>query len=57
MSLDDARAKAGILRVEYSEIAIKPMFDAFSAGARRRVHGTSPDAAEENFRRAFAAPC
>ena len=50
ISLEDARAMAGIVGVRYDEIPIEPMFEAFRACARRRVRRASPpDAAEENI--------
>jgi NAD+ synthetase len=49
ISLDDAREMADILRVEYSEIAIEPMFAAFRAALAGEFKGLPPDAAEENI--------
>jgi NAD+ synthase (glutamine-hydrolysing) len=49
ISLDDAREMAGILRVEYSELAIEPMFAAFRAALADEFKGLPPDAAEENI--------
>jgi len=49
ISLDDAREMAQILRVEYSEIAIEPMFAAFRTALADEFKGMPPDAAEENI--------
>ena len=49
ISLDDAREMAAILRVEYSEIAIEPMFAAFRTALADEFKGLPPDAAEENI--------
>jgi NAD+ synthetase len=49
ISLDDAREMAQILRVEYSEIAIEPMFAAFRTALAGEFKGMPPDAAEENI--------
>ena len=49
ISLDDAREMATILRVEYSEIGIEPMFAAFRAALAGEFKGMPPDAAEENI--------
>ena len=49
ISLDDAREMAKILRVEYSEIAIEPMFAAFRAALAEEFKGLPPNAAEENI--------
>ena len=49
ISLEDAREMAEILRVEYSEIAIEPMFAEFRAALAGEFKGLPPDAAEENI--------
>jgi len=49
MSRDDARAEAEALGVRYSEIAIKPMFDAFSAALAVQFAGLPADTTEENL--------
>jgi len=49
ISLEDAREMAQILRVEYSEIAIEPMFAEFRAALAGEFKGMPPDAAEENI--------
>jgi NAD+ synthetase len=49
ISLDDAREMAAILRVEYSEIGIEPMFAAFRSSLAGEFKGLPPDAAEENI--------
>jgi NAD+ synthase (glutamine-hydrolysing) len=49
MSRDDARAEAEALGVRYSEIAIKPMFDAFSAALAAQFAGLAADTTEENL--------
>ena len=40
---------ASIVRVEYSEIRIEPMFEAFRAALADEFKGLPPDAAEENI--------
>ncbi len=49
MSRDDACAEAEALGVRYSEIAIKPMFDAFSAALAPQFQGLAADTTEENL--------
>ena len=49
ISLDDAREMANMLRVEYSEIGIEPMFAAFRAALAAEFKNLPPDAAEENI--------
>jgi len=49
ISLEDAREMALIVRVEYSEIRIEPMFEAFRAALADEFKGLPPDAAEENI--------
>ena len=49
ISLEDAREMAAIVRVEYSEIRIEPMFEAFRAALADEFKGLPPDAAEENI--------
>jgi NAD+ synthase (glutamine-hydrolysing) len=49
MSLDDARAEAEALKVRYSEIAIKPIFDAFLAALAGEFKGLAADITEENL--------
>ncbi|MEO7728734.1 MAG: NAD+ synthase [Burkholderiales bacterium] len=49
MSRDDACAEANALGVRYSEIAIKPMFDAFAAALAPQFKGLPPDTTEENL--------
>ena len=49
MSREDACAEAQALGVRYSEIAIKPMFDAFSAALAPQFKGLAPDTTEENL--------
>jgi NAD+ synthetase len=49
ISLEDAREMAEILHVEYSEIAIEPMFAAFRAALSAEFNGLPTDAAEENI--------
>jgi NAD+ synthetase len=49
ISLEDAREMAEILHVEYSEIAIEPMFAAFRAALSAEFKGLPTDAAEENI--------
>ncbi|MBI4190768.1 MAG: NAD+ synthase [Betaproteobacteria bacterium] len=49
ISREDARAQAGTLGVRYSEIAIKPMFDAFLAALAGEFKGLPADATEENI--------
>ena len=49
ISLEDARAMAGILGVRYDEIPIEPVFSAFLAALAVEFRGLAPDAAEENI--------
>jgi NAD+ synthase (glutamine-hydrolysing) len=49
ISLEDARAMAGIVGVSYTEIPIEPMFAAFGAALAGEFRGLAPDAAEENI--------
>ena len=49
MSREDACAEAQALGVRYSEIAIKPMFDAFMAALAPQFKGLPPDTTEENL--------
>ncbi|MBK7793095.1 MAG: NAD+ synthase [Betaproteobacteria bacterium] len=49
ISLEDARAMAGILGVRYDEIPIGPMFDAFESSLAGEFAGHPVDATEENI--------
>jgi NAD+ synthetase len=49
MSLEDARAIVRNLGVRYSEIAIRPVFDAFLAALAPEFKGLAFDTAEENL--------
>jgi NAD+ synthetase len=49
MSRDDALAEAEALKVRYSEIAIKPIFDAFRAALAAEFKGLPEDTTEENL--------
>jgi len=49
MSLEDARAMAGILGVRYDEIPIDGVFDAFRAALVDEFKGLPDDATEENI--------
>ena len=49
MSRDDAKAEAEALGVRYSEIAIKPMVDAFATALAGQFAGLAPDTTEENL--------
>ncbi len=49
MSLEDAREMAKIHGVQYDEIAIKPMFDAFRVALAPAFAGRAEDATEENL--------
>lgn len=49
MSREDARAEAEALGVRYTEIAIKPMFDAFKAALAEEFKGLPEDTTEENL--------
>ena len=49
MSRDDAQAEAEALKVRYSEIAIKPIFDAFRTALAAEFKGLPEDTTEENL--------
>jgi NAD+ synthetase len=49
ISLEDARAMAGIVGVRYDEISIEPMFDAFLTSLSGEFAGLARDATEENI--------
>ena len=49
MSLEDARTEADALKVRYTEIPIKPMFDAFLKALSGEFKGLATDATEENL--------
>ena len=49
ISLEDARAMAGIVGVRYTELPIEPMFAAFGAALAGEFRDLAPDAAEENI--------
>ena len=49
MSREDARAEAEALKVRYTEIAIKPMFDSFLQALAGEFKGLAVDATEENL--------
>ena len=49
MSREDARTEAEALGVRYTEIAIKPIYDAFLAGLSEEFKGLPPDTTEENL--------
>jgi NAD+ synthetase len=49
ISLEDARAMAGLLGVRYDEIPIEPMFAAFLGALEEEFRGLAPDATEENI--------
>jgi len=49
MSREDARAEAVALGVRYTEIAIKPIFDAFMSALSGEFAGLAPDTTEENL--------
>ncbi len=49
MSLEDAKAMAGILGVRYDEIAIDHVFDAFQRALAEEFKGLPQDATEENI--------
>jgi len=49
MSLEDARAEAETLGVNYREISIEPVFDGFLACLRDEFAGTGADTTEENI--------
>jgi NAD+ synthetase len=49
MSCEDARAQAQTMGVHYSEIAIRPVFDAFRAALAGEFRGLPEDVTEENL--------
>ncbi len=49
MSREDAQAEADALGVRYTEIAIKPVFDAFSKALAQEFKGLPEDTTEENL--------
>ena len=49
MSREDARAEAEALKVRYTEIAIRPIFDAFRAALASEFKGLPEDTTEENL--------
>jgi NAD+ synthetase len=49
MSIEDSREMVAILGVQYTEIAIKPVFDAFRAQLAPSFAGRAQDTAEENL--------
>ena len=49
MSREDACAEADALKVRYSEIAIRPMYDAFMAALAPQFDGLPADTTEENL--------
>lgn len=49
MSREDAAAEAKLLGVDYSEIPIAPMYQAFMQGLQHEFAGTAPDLAEQNL--------
>jgi len=49
MSLEDARAEADALKVRYTEIPIKPIFDTFLKTLSGEFKGLAADATEENL--------
>jgi len=49
MSREDARAEAEALGVRYTEIAIRPIFDAFRAALAAEFKGLPEDTTEENL--------
>jgi NAD+ synthetase len=49
MSVEDALAEAKALDVRYTEIPIKPIFDAFLKSLAREFKGLAADATEENL--------
>lgn len=49
ISVEDAREMVKILGVKYSEIAIKPMFEAFKAALADNFKGRAEDTTEENL--------
>lgn len=49
MSVEDAKAMATGLGVKYTEVAIKPMFEAYRAALQPMFDGLAEDATEENI--------
>ncbi|MBV6415792.1 MAG: Glutamine-dependent NAD(+) synthetase [Steroidobacteraceae bacterium] len=49
MSLEDAKAQAGLLGVKYSLLPIEPIFEATLATLEHEFAGRKPDATEENI--------
>jgi len=49
MSVEDARAEVAALKIRYSEIAIKPIFDVFLAALSEEFKGVPADVTEENL--------
>ncbi len=49
ISLDDSREMANIHGIKYSEIAITPMFSAFTTALDKAFQGKKPDTTEENI--------
>ena len=49
MSVDDSREMVKTLGVRYSELAIRPVFDAFLETLAPELAGTKPDTTEENL--------
>ena len=49
ISREDARVQAEALKVRYTEIAIKPVFDAFLAALAEEFRGLPQDTTEENL--------
>jgi NAD+ synthetase len=49
MSQEDARAEAAVFGVRYTEIPIKPIFDAFQKALAAEFKGLPEDATEENL--------
>jgi NAD+ synthetase len=49
MSIEDARAEAQALGVSYSEIPIRPIYDAFVKALAQEFKGKAADATEENL--------
>jgi NAD+ synthase/NAD+ synthase (glutamine-hydrolysing) len=49
MSVEDAREMAGLLGIAYTEIAIRPVFDAFRAQLAPAFVGKPEDSTEENL--------
>ena len=49
MSVEDARIEARTLKARYTELPIKPLFDAFLTALAKEFQGLAPDATEENL--------